>query len=500
MLLSVVVAALWGLSAGQARAQGSSPVATPEIEMPGPSASLFAAPFYVCRRTFYVAPAGRDINPGTRSAPWATLRHADIAAGGRIAGDCVDVAPGTYPAGVTITRGGNLASPSGYVVYRCEVLDKCKITAPGGNAEPTFTIIAAGAGPDYLVIDGFDLAAGSETAYGVGVLVTNNPIGGPKPRSSAHHIWVTNNVIHGYGEGGVGTNEADWIYVLHNAVYGNAHVTCDAQGSGIGLVVAKAVRGYEPTTADRAWAPFHQVVAWNVVHDNMLTKCGNAQSPYDTDGNGIILDTFNGAGEDNLLYESPTLVANNVTYANGGAGILVFRSSYMTVANNTSYNNNLDPWNRGYPRGEISNVGGTFNTYLNNIAQAIPATGVTDVRCQGANYDVAPNPCPLMGNVAFFGGNGPGVTDVNNAWSHNISFGGSPPWGWGPRGNAILQHDSMSCTSNQCNIDPLLANPEHGNFALRAASPAIDYGKSENYLSPQARDAGACYHAATDCP
>ncbi len=58
----------------------------------------------------------------------------------------------------------------------------------------------------------------------------------------------------------------------------------------------------------------------------------------------------------------------------------------------------------------------------------------------------------------------------------------------------------MPCTSNLCNVDPLLADPKRGNFALRASSPAIGYGKPQNYLSPQAVDVGACFHTARDCP
>jgi hypothetical protein len=34
------------------------------VEVPGPSAALFAAPFYVCARTYYVAPTGSDANVG----------------------------------------------------------------------------------------------------------------------------------------------------------------------------------------------------------------------------------------------------------------------------------------------------------------------------------------------------------------------------------------------------------------------------------------------------
>jgi parallel beta-helix repeat protein len=470
-------------------------------QAPGPSAAMFAAPFYSCVRNFYVSPTGNDGQAGTQSSPWRTIQTADSAA--RQAGDCINVAPGTYSTGVHVTHGGSKASATGYVTYRCQTLDGCKITANGGNGAPAFTINTAG-GPNYVVIDGFELAASQQITYGVGILITDNPAGAPIGTPAAHHIWMLNNVIHGYGEAGIGTNEADWIFVLHNTVYNNAQVTCDAQGSGIGLVVAKATPSYAPTAADLAWAPFHQVVAWNITHDNMLTKCGNAASAYDTDGNGIIMDTFNGSGVDNVLYPNQTLVANNVTYNNGGKGIAVFRSSYVTVANNTAYNNNLDPWNSGFPRGEINNAGGVFNVYLNNIVYATPAASPADPRCQGATYASQPAPCPLMANAGLLGGNGAGVVDANNQWANNVSFGGTKLniWNVDPAltGNYMFDADTLSCTANKCNANPLLANPAGGNFALTTGSPAIGYGQSQPYLPPQDVDAGACTHTLSQCP
>jgi hypothetical protein len=498
----------WALISGASLVVSTSARATPAqvsvaTEAPGPSATLFASPFYICSRNYYVAPNGNDLAAGTQSAPWVTLQHANDGAGGRVAGDCVNVAPGTYAAGIHVTNGGNRASAGGYVVYRCQTLDGCKITATGGNGAPAFTFNTVG-GPNYVVIDGFELAASSPMVYGVGIFITNNATGAPTGAPSSHHIWVINNIIHGYGEAGVGTDEADWLFVLHNTVYRNAQVTCDAQGSGIGLVVAKATPNYALTTADQGWAPFHQIVAWNVSHDNMLTKCGNAFSAYDTDGNGIIMDTFNGSGVDDVLYPDRSLVANNVTHNNGGKGIAVFRTSFVTVANNTSYNNNLDPWNAGVPRGEINNAGGTNNTYLNNIVYATPAASPSDPRCQGASYAKRPAPCPLMANAGFVGGNGAGVVDAGNVWTNNVSFGGTKLniWGIDPdlTGNYMFDTDKFSCASNKCGVNPLLSSTDSGNFALAGTSPAIGYGKTENYLAPHAADAGACYHVLTKCP
>ncbi len=112
--------------------------------------------------------------------------------------------------------------------------------------------------------------------------------------------------------------------------------------------------GYTPT-ADDAYnltfgvlTPFHNVVNWNISRDNFIKRCGTVANPYNTDGNGIIMDAFHNRGETNVVYPYKTLVAFNVTYKNGGYGIHLFLSGTasgngFTVANNTSYNNNLDP-------------------------------------------------------------------------------------------------------------------------------------------------------------
>ena len=470
---------------------------TGAVEKPGPSATLFAAPFYTCVRNFYVSPSGNDGAAGTEAAPWKTIQHADSAAGGRVAGDCVNVAPGTYATGLRATHGGSAATADGYVVYRCQILNECKITSPGGVGAPSgLTIVSSGSGPNFIVIDGFELAASIQATYGVGIMIYDG--GNSAHPNTSHHIWVINNIIHGFGQSGIDISSGEYLYLLHNLSFNNSGVTCDAQGSGITIVVPKAFAGYRPTSADFAYGPFHNVVAWNVSHDNQLTKCGTATSPYDTDGNGIIMDTFNGAGGNNVIYPYQSLVAFNVTYRNGGKGIHVFLTDNVTLANNTAYDNNLDPFNRGQVRGEIDIAGGQNNFVINNIAYPVPATSTSDRRCQGTN------PCYLMTNVAFFGASNAGVTNTNNHWSNNISFGGSAPSGLGPHGNVMLGNDTMNCSSgansNKCNVDPGFTNPAAGNFALTAASPAIGYGLEQSYLSSQSLDAGACDHRLSACP
>jgi parallel beta-helix repeat protein len=87
--------------------------------------------------------------------------------------------------------------------------------------------------------------------------------------------------------------------------------------------------------------PQHQLMSngchfTSLTYNNALTQCGHGAACYDTDGNGTIIDTFNGSGVERRLYAYQTLVANNVTYNNGGKGIAIFRSAYVTVDNNTA--------------------------------------------------------------------------------------------------------------------------------------------------------------------
>jgi len=115
-------------------------------------------------------------------------------------------------------------TPTGYVVYRCTQLNACKITAPAG---PDTAFFIAGPNANFVIIDGFELAANSYATYGVGVGIGNFS---PPQSSGPHHIWVLNNIIHGYGQGGIATGGGEFYYFIHNAIYDNARITCDAQG------------------------------------------------------------------------------------------------------------------------------------------------------------------------------------------------------------------------------------------------------------------------------
>ncbi|MEI9930445.1 MAG: hypothetical protein WDM89_07800 [Rhizomicrobium sp.] len=141
---------------------------------PGPSAALFAHPYYKCVTNDYVATNGSDSNDGASPAsPWLTLQHANDAlpSGGAAAGTCINVAPGTYTGGVALTTGGAHASSKGYVVYRCTELDACTIAAAGwttGAFDATGTDEGA-VHPAYLIFDGFTIVSPQPYQYSVAI-------------------------------------------------------------------------------------------------------------------------------------------------------------------------------------------------------------------------------------------------------------------------------------------------------------------------------------------
>jgi parallel beta-helix repeat protein len=462
------------------------------VGKPGPSNELYAAPFYSCTRTFYVATTGNDANPGTASSPWQTIQNADTAS--RQGGDCIMVAPGTYQARVLIQHGGSAPTPTGYVVYRCASLDLCHVLAPGGGHLWGF------ANTNFVVVDGFevdgnnalmtdgvaDACFGSDAAtYGTG--------------KSSHHIWILNNIIHHCNLAGVSFNNKEWYYVIQNTVYHNSW-TSGYQGSGISFVVVQCIEAgnsacatgdtysggtgtYVPSGMDLTFmAPFHNIVAGNVVYNNRIGADNPVQCGAHTDGNGIIMDTFADQATNTIVFPYQTLVDGNVSYGNGGRGIHVFRSSNVTVANNTVFGNGTDTCINAYVLGDLSQQGGSNDVWINNISQSVKTK--PNVAC--GTY------CGNR-NSPLVAGDGGGVVDSNNTYSNNLTYGGI--------GVALFNNDTgyFSCTENKCNTEPMFASEKYKNLALRRISPAIGYSKSQSTIPP-ATSAGACADGVAQCP
>jgi parallel beta-helix repeat protein len=470
-----------------AAAQQATSRETPEL--PGPSQALHAAPFYSCLRNFYVATNGRDSNPGTQAQPWLTIQHAD--APSRRGGDCINVEGGTYKANLLVQHGGTAPTPTGYVVYRCQALGACRVVASHGGHVWGFRN-----GGNFVVVDGFEVD-GNDSLRTDGIadacLATDDQTYGPG--NSTHHIWLINNTVHHCNMSGISLAWKEWYYVIHNTVYHNSY-TSGWQGSGISLVVIECMERadpschsgstYVPSEMDLSFAPpFHNVISWNDVHNNMLSVGNPVPCGSHSDGNGIILDTFLDGATNKVAFPYRTLVLGNLSYSNGGRGIHAFRASNITVANNTVYGNGTDNCINGFAIGDLSQQGGSNNVWINNISQSV----LSQKNPGCGRYCGSRNAPVVAGDAA-------GVTDTNIIWSNNVAFGGN--------GVMLFNNDAtvpyFSCNDNRCNVDPLLANPAAGNFALQPSSPAVGFGKPQSYFEPGRLYSGACASGIATCP
>jgi hypothetical protein len=502
-------------------ASGLAPAARAANQSPGPASDLFANHYYHCNTSYYVSSGGADNNPGTQANPWKTLQGANNNLSAKAAtapGTCVFVAPGTYD-GVQLNVGGNFASADGYLAYRCTTLDRCIVKGDvgyhGAEAFETVWPSVGGVPPNYLMIDGFVMKGGNANGSADGVTITNGDNG---PEIASHHIWILNSVITGFGQSGVAVAATEYIYLIHNRVYGNSNLNCGAQGSGIAFNILHAIPNYTPTADDRknpnpllgpTWvtgnAFFHVVAEWNAIYNNALTQCATESNPGDTDGNGLIFDTNlqTGANQgDSENYLAPSLVAFNLTYNNGGGGLHFYLTANATVANNTCFNNYLDPGNSGSGRPCIDNQSGYGFTFINNIAVAIPTAH------SGTCFPVTP---PYTGyNFAMLGG----PSQAGDLFSNNITRVIGPTCNGSE--NSVYNGDVFTCApgpspSNQCATDPAwvaadnittgteTTPPQDANFALQPGSPAIGTGLTKPYLPPNSVDVGACNHNYKVC-
>jgi Protein of unknown function (DUF1565) len=225
-------------------------------QIPGPSSDLFNNPYYKCNTNYYVSTSGNDNANGSQGTPWKTLQRADTAKVS--AGSCINVAPGTYD-GVLVHNGGNAATSTGYVVYRCQAMDECIITGNGGSNgsssvqfDNSHVTSNAPNTVNYVQFDGFDMAGTTPTSsqfYGIGFSVAGD--NGAGTAVASHHVWLLNSVVHGFGQSGVQMNEGDYHYAIHNVFYGNSNTQCDAQGSGWSAFRNHPIPGYVPTADDR---------------------------------------------------------------------------------------------------------------------------------------------------------------------------------------------------------------------------------------------------------
>ncbi|MFE9934207.1 right-handed parallel beta-helix repeat-containing protein [Streptomyces sp. NPDC005533] len=381
-------------------------------------------------RIYFVSPSGDDSNAGTSiEAPFRTIQKA---ADNTEPGDTVSIMNGTYSersAGsnvLTVNRSGRPGAPITFTAH------------PGHH--PVIHPIKAWNGisvhgSSHIVIQNLEIKgnnaaltlAGAEGGSKEGDPTFNtNCLSVERNRSTgvpSHHIEVTGNNVHGCAGGGISAIDSDHISISGNHVYSNSWYTVYGT-SGISVLTPRDVGGADSQT-------YKIQVTGNRVHDNE-TKIKWGKCRCYSDGNGIIIDTLKGDA-DHPAYGGRVLVANNLSYDNGGSGIHSYRSQHVDIVNNTAYLNGRSTRMKSYAN--IFAHDSTDVRILNNIAYGRPGQATNS---KSRNADVT--------------------------YDFNIYFGSEAPEVKGP--NDLIADPKLAHAGTAADAD----------FHLAKGSPAIDSG------------------------
>lgn len=251
------------------------------------------------------------------------------------AGDRVCVPDGTYKEnGLWFAMSGTAEKP---IVL--QAINPLKAKIVGGIAVNKTS---------YVEITGFDLTSPSS----VGIYLGNCSVA-----PCGHHVKIYGNYIHGCAAGGISSTHSDYVTIENNIVTNNAFLNTNSS-SGISL--------WQLVSSD-SLPGFHNVIRGNKIFGNDNKYVGGS------DGNGIIIDDSQNTqgGSSFGAYKFKTLVESNLVYNNGGAGIHVFHSDYVTIQSNQVFANHTrvdaSPW-----KGELSLVYSSNNTLKKNAAVGYP--------------------------------------------------------------------------------------------------------------------------------
>ncbi|MEV7910730.1 sigma-70 family RNA polymerase sigma factor [Streptomyces griseus] len=380
--------------------------------------------------TYFVSPGGNDSNPGTSAgSPFRTLQKAADTAG---PGDVVAAMNGTYTEPrkgsnvLTVKRSGRPGAPITFMAYPGH--------RPVLHPKTAWNGISV-YGASHIVIKNLEvkgnnaalsLADAERSSSKTDPTYNTNCISVEKNRESGafpHHVEITGNLVHDCAGGGISAIEADHVTITGNHVHSNAWFTVYGT-SGISILTPRDSGGADPRT-------YRIRITGNRVHDNETKVKWEGCRCY-SDGNGIIVDTTKGDPERGRpAYNGRTLVANNISYDNGGSGIHAYKSQHIDIVHNTAYLNGRST-RIEKPYANIFAHDSTDVRLLNNIAHGRPG--------QATNSN---------------------SRNVNVTYDYNIYFGGKAPETKGP-------HDIIA--------DPKLTAPgtsPHADFRLTKGSPAI---------------------------
>jgi hypothetical protein len=310
--------------------------------------------------TYYLAPNGSDSNSGLSSSEaWLSPDHP------LNCGDKIVAASGAYSAGnfnngkwgvVSCLLGNNVAW------LQCASFDTCKISSTSSDG--------MWVDQSYWGVQGWEITT-STNIYSACFHA------GPRPATSAnvHHIIFANNVANGCMGGGFTAYDlstsasVDYIAYVGNIAYNSAQGRGECY-SGLNI--------YQPIASDTNPGT-HLYIAGNFSYSNLDPNPCSGTAP--TDGEGVILDTFDFSHNGGPPYAQQVLVENNVFVNNGGRGIEVLNNSAgsshaaIYITQNTTWGNLTDPNQNGTGCGEFALDSASDTRVYGNLISTRSATG-----------------------------------------------------------------------------------------------------------------------------
>jgi cysteine-rich repeat protein len=421
-------------------------------------------------------------------ADHATIQAALNAAG---PGDFIDVASGTYAEKVTFTNGGTLGG--GYITLRA---------APGaptrpvldGTGVPGANMILIDS-KSYVRVEGFELVNNLNVNDGSGVRVIG----------AGSNIEIRDNVIHemrGEHAMGITVYATEPTPISDLIIDGNEIYDCDPATSEA-LTLNGNVTDFEVTNnlvrdvnnigidfigGETDIQPNPALVARNgLVRGNVVRRArssyedGFAAGIYVDGGRDIVIENNDvsecdlgievGAENAGLVTEG-IIVRNNLIHRNDKVGLIFggFKASVGRANDNVFRGNTL---------------------YKNNTFGR-DAGGESEIWVQYAEDNV------IDGNIIYAGDDNSFVSSfagsANNTFDHNLYFSdaGEEAGDFSLNGAAYAGFSAWQAGSGQDGAsvtgDPLLSDPDDGDFHINAASPAFDAGDPSYVAAPGETD------------
>ncbi|MDZ8051002.1 MAG: choice-of-anchor Q domain-containing protein [Aulosira sp. ZfuVER01] len=378
-------------------------------------------------KTYYVSGTGNNNNDGLKES--TAFRSLSKAAYVLKPGDTVYVMNGTYtntnPSQAVMYIENKQGTPKTPTTIKAYPGHKPLIKV---NNYTGIQIVNS----SYITVEGFKLEGNNDNITLQYALQQKNNLNNPQTSNNgiqitkySHHIVVRNNQVSKFGGAGISSIKSDYLTYENNVLFQNCFYTPWGANT-IGMLYN--------WNSDNNTSQYKMIIRGNIVYENKSLIPWKETGKI-TEGNGIeIDDSLNTqSNSTHQPYRGKTLIANNISYKNGGAGIVVYSSANVDVVNNTTYQNSQYPETR--EAGEITVLDADQVKVFNNIMYAKKDAIVNKI------YNAK-----------------------NTQYDYNLVYNSSK--------------FTTSLTHNILGKDPLFSDPARGNFTLRSGSSAIDFGAS----------------------